>query len=39
MRRNKEAERLIKEKEIWNKDNRLTKEKQVSSWTNNHKSS
>jgi hypothetical protein len=34
MRRNEENERLAKQEEIWNKENRLTKEEQVRSWTN-----
>jgi hypothetical protein len=33
MRRNEEAERLVKQEDIWNKENRLTKEEQVTSWT------
>jgi hypothetical protein len=34
MRRNEEDERLVKQEEIWDKENRLTKEEQVRSWTN-----
>jgi hypothetical protein len=33
MRRGEEAERLAKEKEIWNKEDRLSKEEEVASWT------
>jgi hypothetical protein len=33
MRRSEELERLGKEKEIWNKENRLNNEEQVRSWT------
>jgi hypothetical protein len=33
MRRNEEGERLVKQEEIWDKENRLTKEEQVRSWT------
>jgi hypothetical protein len=33
MRRNEEAERLVKQEEIWTKENRLAKEEQVASWT------
>jgi hypothetical protein len=32
MIRNEEAERLAKEKELWNKENRLSKEEKVASW-------
>jgi hypothetical protein len=32
MRRNEEAERLVKQEDVWNKENRLTKEEQVASW-------
>jgi hypothetical protein len=33
MIRNEEAKRLAKEKEIWNKENRLSKEEEIKSWT------
>jgi hypothetical protein len=33
MRRSDEVERLEKEKEIWNKEDRLSKEEYVASWT------
>jgi hypothetical protein len=33
MRRNEEAERLVKQEEIWTKENRLAKEEQIASWT------
>jgi hypothetical protein len=32
-RRREEIERLEKEKEIWNKENRLSKEEEIKSWT------
>jgi hypothetical protein len=32
MRRSEELERLAKRKELWNKENRLSKEEQVASW-------
>jgi hypothetical protein len=34
MKRNEEVERLAKQKEIWNKEQSLTKEEEVLSWTN-----
>jgi hypothetical protein len=33
MKRNEEAERLAKQKERWNKEQSLTKEEEVLSWT------